>query len=194
MIELVFDPCPSAWRKRPKKDGRSRCMGRSRGGLTTKIHALVDAEGLPIALKLSEGQAHDGRSAREMLDKLGEGQILLADRAYDATNCASASSNAALGATSSRCRTARTSRHSAHASIASETASNASSTNSNTSAQSPHDTTNATTTSLQASNSHLFEFGADLIESRPKALRAFAARKRPGQCGSDGRLDRDVSR
>ena len=59
-------------------------MGRSRGGLTTKIHALVDAEGLPIALKLSEGQAHDGRSAREMLDKLGEGQILLADRAYDA--------------------------------------------------------------------------------------------------------------
>jgi transposase len=59
-------------------------MGRSRGGLTTKIHALVDAEGLPIALKLTEGQAHDGRSAREMLDRLGEGQILLADRAYDA--------------------------------------------------------------------------------------------------------------
>lgn len=58
--------------------------GRSRGGLTTKIHALVDAEGLPIALKLTEGQAHDGRSAREMLDRLGEGQILLADRAYDA--------------------------------------------------------------------------------------------------------------
>ena len=30
-------------------------MGRSRGGLTTKIHALVDAMGLPIALKLTEG-------------------------------------------------------------------------------------------------------------------------------------------
>ena len=27
-------------------------MGRSRGGLTTKIHALVDALGLPILLKL----------------------------------------------------------------------------------------------------------------------------------------------
>jgi len=37
-------------------------MGRSRGGLTTKIHALVDANGLPVALKLTEGQAHDGRS------------------------------------------------------------------------------------------------------------------------------------
>ncbi len=58
-------------------------MGRSRGGLTTKIHALVDAEGLPIDLKLTEGQAHDGRSAEDMLEALVEGQILLADRAYD---------------------------------------------------------------------------------------------------------------
>lgn len=58
-------------------------MGRSRGGLTTKIHALVDADGLPIALKLTEGQAHDGCSAADMLDAITEGQILLADRAYD---------------------------------------------------------------------------------------------------------------
>lgn len=58
-------------------------MGRSRGGLTTKIHALVDANGLPILLKLTEGQAHDGRSATDMLAHMGEGQILLADRAYD---------------------------------------------------------------------------------------------------------------
>ena len=58
-------------------------MGRSRGGLTTKIHALVDAEGRPILLKLTEGQAHDGRSAEDMLGGIGEGQILLADRAYD---------------------------------------------------------------------------------------------------------------
>jgi transposase len=58
-------------------------MGRSRGGLTTKIHALVDANGNPIALKLTEGQAHDGRSAADMLDDIGPGQILLADRAYD---------------------------------------------------------------------------------------------------------------
>ena len=58
-------------------------MGRSRGGLTTKIHALVDANGLPILLKLTAGQAHDGRSASDMLDGLGQGQILLADRGYD---------------------------------------------------------------------------------------------------------------
>ena len=38
-------------------------MGRSRVGLTTKIHALVDGDGLPVILS-----SH---------------QILLADRAYD---------------------------------------------------------------------------------------------------------------
>lgn len=58
-------------------------MGRSRGGLTTKIHALVDANGMPIVLKLTEGQAHDGRSAADMLGDIGIDQVLLADRAYD---------------------------------------------------------------------------------------------------------------
>ena len=58
-------------------------MGRSRGGLTTKIHALVDGHGLPIALKLTEGQAHDGKSGEDMLGALEPGCILLADRGYD---------------------------------------------------------------------------------------------------------------
>jgi hypothetical protein len=48
-------------------------MGRSRGGLTSKIHALVDAEGRPVALKITPGQAHDGRSATDMLGGLGNG-------------------------------------------------------------------------------------------------------------------------
>ena len=58
-------------------------MGRSRGGLTTKIHALVDAAGSLITFKITEGQAHDGRSADDMLDSVRAGHILLADRAYD---------------------------------------------------------------------------------------------------------------
>ncbi len=61
-------------------------MGRSRGGLTTKIHALVDFNGLPINLKITEGQAHDGRSADDMLDSVKAGNILLADRAYDSNH------------------------------------------------------------------------------------------------------------
>ncbi|BCH05011.1 hypothetical protein MesoLj131b_70100 (plasmid) [Mesorhizobium sp. 131-2-5] len=58
-------------------------MGRSRGGLTTKIHALVDAEGRPIDLVLTAGQAHDGKPAAAMLETLKPNAILLADRAYD---------------------------------------------------------------------------------------------------------------
>lgn len=37
----------------------------------------------PIRLKLTEGQAHDGRSAADMLGTVEAGHILLADRAYD---------------------------------------------------------------------------------------------------------------
>jgi transposase len=58
-------------------------MGRSRGGLTTKIHVLVDAEGLPIVIKLTSGQAHDRRSAEDMRATIGAVDILLGDRAYD---------------------------------------------------------------------------------------------------------------
>ena len=58
-------------------------MGRSRGGLTTKIHALVDALGRPIRLMLSAGQAYDGHAALDLLDALPPGCNLLADRAYD---------------------------------------------------------------------------------------------------------------
>ncbi len=58
-------------------------MGRSRGGLTTKIHALVDANGLPIVLKLTPGQAHDGQSAHDLVQRVGAGQTLLADAGYD---------------------------------------------------------------------------------------------------------------
>ncbi len=59
-------------------------MGRSRGGLTTKIHALVDACGLPVKLMLSEGQAWDGHTASELLRDIEPGSMVLADRAYDA--------------------------------------------------------------------------------------------------------------
>ena len=36
-------------------------MGRSRGGLTSKIHVVVDANGLPVQLGLTAGEAHDNR-------------------------------------------------------------------------------------------------------------------------------------
>jgi hypothetical protein len=42
-------------------------MGRSRGGLTSKIHAVLDRNGLPIRLALTTGEAHDNRLADKLL-------------------------------------------------------------------------------------------------------------------------------
>jgi transposase len=58
-------------------------MGRSRGGLTTKIHALVDAEGRPVRLVLTAGQAGDAPACEQLLPLVTRGAILIADRAYD---------------------------------------------------------------------------------------------------------------
>lgn len=58
-------------------------MGRSRGGLTSKIHALVDAEGRPVTLRLTGGQVADCVEAEVLIDGLGQGDILLADKGYD---------------------------------------------------------------------------------------------------------------
>jgi transposase len=63
---------------------RRQSMGRSRGGLTSKIHALVDANGLPVRLALTAGEAHDNRLAGILLSRLKSGTMLLADRGYDA--------------------------------------------------------------------------------------------------------------
>ena len=52
--------------------------------MTTKIHALTDARGLPVKFVLTPGQAHDLLGAAELLSALGEGDILLGDKAYDA--------------------------------------------------------------------------------------------------------------
>ena len=59
-------------------------MGRSRGGLTTKIHALTDAHGLPLELVLTPGQAGDCPVVARLLGHLRQGTIVLADKAYDA--------------------------------------------------------------------------------------------------------------
>lgn len=59
-------------------------MGRSRGGLTTKIHAVSDVSGLPIRYNLSPGQAHDTTAAGAMLATLEPDSFLIADKAYDA--------------------------------------------------------------------------------------------------------------
>ena len=50
-------------------------MGRSRGGLTTKIHALVNEMGLPIRFHLTPGQDHDAPQCHVLLDQLQPGNL-----------------------------------------------------------------------------------------------------------------------
>ena len=59
-------------------------MGRSRGGLTTKIHAVVNEHGLPLRFHLTPGQASDATPCKILLQGLHPSQIVLADKAYDA--------------------------------------------------------------------------------------------------------------
>jgi hypothetical protein len=122
-------------------------MGRSRGGLTTKIHALVDANGLPIALKLTAGQAHDGRSAADMFDTLSDGDVLLGDRVSDSDTLRIEMRLGAFGPISSPCQTASAALSSAHSFIVIAISSIASSANSSSYVLSPRAMTSEMITS-----------------------------------------------
>ena len=63
----------------------AQAIGLSRGGLTTKIHAVVDSLGNPIRLKLTGGNAHDSVPALELIGGLSADNVI-ADKAYDAQN------------------------------------------------------------------------------------------------------------
>jgi transposase len=63
---------------------KRQSMGRSPGGRTSKIHAVVDTKGLPVRLGVTAGEAHDNRLAFKLLSRLRPGSMLLADRGYDA--------------------------------------------------------------------------------------------------------------
>ena len=52
--------------------------------MTSKIHAVEDAHGLPIHLALTPGEAHDNRLCSILLSALLPQAMLLADCGYDA--------------------------------------------------------------------------------------------------------------
>ncbi|HWU17086.1 MAG TPA: IS5 family transposase [Devosia sp.] len=61
---------------------KNQALGRSRGGLTTKIHMLTDSLGRPLRFILTPGQAGDVLSAAALLDGFAATAVL-ADKAYD---------------------------------------------------------------------------------------------------------------
>lgn len=79
------DNCPGAplcWRR---KGGAERnALGRSRGGFSTKINARTNAEGLPIGIVITPGQAHDVTAFPALMQEVDcDPEQLLGDKGYD---------------------------------------------------------------------------------------------------------------
>jgi transposase len=66
-----------------KRGAEAQAIGRSRGGRTTKIHAIVDARGRPIAIEVTPGHLGDVRVATALISAVPPGARLAADAAYD---------------------------------------------------------------------------------------------------------------
>src|SRR5215212_2501807 len=137
-----------------KKGDSNEAIGRWRGGgLTTKIHAIVDAPGNPLAVSLTGGHVHDVTRAQVLTQEI-EPAALLADKGYDSYGFiehlfkSTASSPSFRRGQIARRRASATSR-----SIASATSCNVSSTSSRTFAPSQPATKRPPETSSQASTS-----------------------------------------
>ncbi len=71
-------------RQRRKRGERSQAIGRSRGGRTTKIHALIDGAGRPLAFRLTGGNIADVTVATPLLQERAPSAWLIGDKGYDA--------------------------------------------------------------------------------------------------------------
>jgi transposase len=80
-----------------EKGGRGRAIGRTKGGMNTKLHAIADAKGRPLKFFMSAGEVSDYTGAAALLRHMPSAQWLLApfhglqanhcratDRGYDA--------------------------------------------------------------------------------------------------------------
>jgi hypothetical protein len=60
----------AAVKKGGAEEPLDRALGRSRGGLTTKMHMICDANGVPLRFMLSPGQASAIAHAQPLLNQV----------------------------------------------------------------------------------------------------------------------------
>ena len=63
-----------------------KTIGKSRGGLTTKIHMVVDAHGNPIHFKLTSGNVHDTTQLPCLVDEISGAENIICDKGYDSAS------------------------------------------------------------------------------------------------------------
>ena len=69
-----------------KKRSQGEGIGKSRGGFTSKIHAVTDENGKLIRILITNGSVHDSTQAKNLLDKIiHKGVYVIGDRAYDSS-------------------------------------------------------------------------------------------------------------
>ena len=71
---------------------KNQCIGVSRGGRSTKIHAVVDALGNPIHVQLSAGNVHDVKVAQELVEaqsSCGQEWLYWPTKLMESGNCGS---------------------------------------------------------------------------------------------------------
>ena len=71
--------------RRRRKGGTERnALGRSRGGFSTKINARTNAEGPPIGIVITPGQAHDVTAFPALMHEIDhDPEQMLGDNGYD---------------------------------------------------------------------------------------------------------------
>ena len=84
-IMIEFDPSQGASHggELAQKGALPRLIGRTKGGLNSKLHVVCDGSGKPLRMMLTEGQMNDHKGARLMLGKLPAAATLIGDRGYD---------------------------------------------------------------------------------------------------------------
>jgi transposase len=65
-----------------KESKEIQALGRSRGGFTTKIHAMTDALGYPLQFILTPGQRHEITQAERLTENISNTTVI-ADKGYD---------------------------------------------------------------------------------------------------------------
>ena len=71
------------WYNKPDLKISVEGIGKSRAGLTSKIHMAVDAMSLPVDFDITGGEVNDCTAAPDLLEQLSEAENVIADKGYD---------------------------------------------------------------------------------------------------------------
>jgi transposase len=83
MIDSTHLKDASDGRQSAQKEDSSRLIGRTKGELNSKLHAVCDGAGRPVIFLLTEGQMSDHKGAALIYPMLPDAERLIADKGHD---------------------------------------------------------------------------------------------------------------